>query len=34
MLQPLAAGSYTINFGGDFPQFDDTLDVTYRVTVK
>jgi hypothetical protein len=34
MLQPLAAGTYTINFGGFFPDFAYTLDVTYHITVK
>jgi hypothetical protein len=33
MLEPLPAGDHTINFGGTFPDFDFTLDVTYHIEV-
>jgi hypothetical protein len=33
MLEPLPAGRHTINFGGTFPDFEFTLDVTYVIDV-
>jgi hypothetical protein len=33
MLQPLSAGPHKITFGGYFPDFGYTLDVTYHITV-
>jgi len=33
MLKPLHPGEHTIRFGGTFPQFDFSLDITYHLTV-
>ncbi|MEA2135553.1 MAG: hypothetical protein QOC68_3462 [Solirubrobacteraceae bacterium] len=32
-LHPLAVGRHTLHFGGSFPAFPYTLDITYRLTV-
>jgi hypothetical protein len=35
MLEPLSAGSHTINFGGTFgPPINFTLDITYNLTIQ
>lgn len=34
MLAPLSAGSHILNFGGTFPTFPFTLDVTYTLKVQ
>ena len=34
MLKPLHKGDHTLNFKGRFPQFDFSLDFTYKLTVK
>lgn len=34
MLQPLPPGDHTLNFKGTFPQFNFTIDFTYKLTVK
>ena len=33
MLAPLAVGEHTIHFGGTYPNFDFTLEITYHLTV-
>jgi hypothetical protein len=32
-LHPLPVGAHTLRFGGTFPAFDFTIDITYRLTV-
>ena len=34
MLRPLPKGEHTLNFKGTFPQFDFSLDFTYKLIVK
>lgn len=34
MLPPLEEGQHTIHFGGSFPDFPFTLDITYHLKVK
>lgn len=34
MLEPLRKGHHTLNFKGTFPQFDFSLDVTYKLIVE
>jgi len=34
MLAPLSVGEHTIRFGGFFPNFPFSLDITYHLTVK
>jgi hypothetical protein len=33
MLAPLSAGEHTLHFGGTYPDFNFTLDITYHITV-
>jgi len=33
MLAPLSVGEHTIRFGGTFPDFNFTLDITYHLTI-
>ena len=33
MLAPLSVGQHTLHFGGSFPDFPFTLDITYNLTV-
>jgi hypothetical protein len=33
-IPPLQKGTYDLNFGGSFPDFGFTLDVTYHITVE
>ena len=33
LVPPLPVGEHTLHFGGTFPQFDFTIDVTYNITV-
>jgi hypothetical protein len=34
LIPPLPVGEHTIHFGGTFPQFNFTIDVTYHITVS
>ena len=33
MIEPLPPGRHVIHFGGTFPEFNFSLDITYRITV-
>jgi hypothetical protein len=33
LIPPLQPGTYTLHFGGSFPDFDFSLDITYHLTV-
>ena len=34
LIPPLRRGIYTLHFGGTFPDFQFTLDITYNLTVR